>query len=111
MPGDFGFNICQKFESAAETSQEQIYRVEKRLKTPGRISRLVRRMERLEKNLDKLDHQQVQQELIGARQQLETILLDLPAEDANVLQQQLRYRKLPPVKQWPEPLPSHDHFP
>jgi hypothetical protein len=107
----FGFNIYQKFESAAGTSEKQIYRVEKRLKTPGRISRLIRRMERLEKNMDKLDHQQVQRELIGARQQLEVILVDLPAEDANVLQQQLQYRKLPPIKQWPEPPPSHDHFP
>jgi hypothetical protein len=107
----FGFNVCQKFQSAAGTSEQQIYRVEKRLKTPGRISRLIRRMERLEKNLDKLDHQQVRQELIDAGQQLEIILLDLPVEDTDILQQQLRYRNLPPIKQWPEPLPSHDHSP
>jgi hypothetical protein len=107
----FGFNVCQKFQSAAGTSEKQIYRVEKRLKTPGRISRLIRRMERLEENLDKLDHQQVRQELIDAGQQLEIILLDLPVEDTDILQQQLRYRNLPPIKQWPEPLPSRDHSP
>jgi hypothetical protein len=50
----FGADVCGKFTKAAGASKRQVYRTERRLKTLGRIARVIDRLERLQRQLSDL---------------------------------------------------------
>jgi hypothetical protein len=102
----FGADVCGKFTKAAGASKRQVYRTERRLKTPGRIARVIDRLERLQRQLSDLSPRQVQQELYDINRQLEQIVRDLPPEDAELLEEQVELKGLPPIRNWPQRAPK-----
>jgi hypothetical protein len=81
----FGIEVCDKFISSSGASDSQVYRVEKRRKTPGRVYRLLQRLERIESSLNDISPNVLRAELHEARQELVRILRELPAEDSKEL--------------------------
>ena len=90
------------FTSAADAPKRQIYRTERRLRVSGRIARVIDRRRRIQGRLSNLSPRQVQRELNNVSRQLESILQDLPPDDAKLLEERVELKGLPPIRTWPE---------
>jgi hypothetical protein len=103
---DFSVDVCRPFVSKAGVAPEEVYRFERRLKTPGRIYRLGRRLEKLERGAGDLSSRAMQQELAKARTELMNIAEDLSAAELAKLESSLPQKRLPPPKNWPDSEPA-----
>jgi hypothetical protein len=97
----FGGDFCNKFSHAIGASDSQVFRKERRLKTPGKLLNVMNRLERLEKNYDNMAPNDVKAELKKVREQLDAIAEDVTPDDTTVISKQLRYRKLGNPENWP----------
>ena len=50
----FGFEVCEQFIERNDAKSQQVFRVERKLKTPGRINRLLKRVKKLDELAPKL---------------------------------------------------------
>jgi hypothetical protein len=102
----FGMDVCGAFVKRAEASPRQAYRVEKRLKTPGKLDRVIKRLEKLNSEESHLSPSDLQRQLSIIRQDLVMIERDLSSQDAVIVTQVLRFERLPPRREWPDKLPT-----
>lgn len=99
----FGSDVCQKAINYAGVSQQQIYRVERRTKTSGKLSRLLSDIARLEGSVNELSANQMHVELSRLNKELQLLAKDLEPEDQNGLTHVLSKTRLPPSSKWPDP--------
>lgn len=67
---EFAVDVCAPFVKKAGVAPEDVYRFERRLKTPGKLYRVSRRLEKLEKSVSELSPSAVQKELAKVRADL-----------------------------------------
>jgi len=103
---EFAVDVCGPFVNKAGVPEEDVYRFERRLKTPGKLYRLSKRLDKLEHSINELSPRDVQKELAKIRAQLESVTKDLSAAEKSQIEIGLRRPKLPPPERWPisEPL-------
>jgi hypothetical protein len=97
----FGDYVCSSFIKEAGAEKKQVARAEKRLKTPGKLRRALYRIQRLDETADRIRQSDVQRELHRARLELEAVMKDLDANEQEKLLESLKFKKLPPVDEWP----------
>jgi hypothetical protein len=97
----FGADVCQKAIDLAGVSDKQVYRVERRTKTVGKLNRFLSDVERLEKSVDDLTPSQMRKELGRLNHELQLIAKDMEPEEQNGLKKVLRRTNLPPPNKWP----------
>jgi hypothetical protein len=100
---EFAVDVCSPFARKAGVPTEDVYRFERRLKTPGKLYRLSKRLEKLEHSLDGLSIRDIQKELASLRAELDAATKDLSASDRNKILAGLKRPKLPPPEKWPVP--------
>jgi hypothetical protein len=79
---EYSVDVCGAFAQAAKVNPGQVFRVERRLKTPGKLSRVLKKLEQLDKaaetmGTDKLQAQirEVQDELVAVQSELTEALV------------------------------------
>jgi hypothetical protein len=103
---EFAVDVCGPFVNKAHVPKEDVYRFERRLKTPGKLYRLSRRLERLQDSVDELSPSAVRKELASVRADLDAATVDLSAEERGAIDKGLRPRNLPPPHKWPQREPE-----
>jgi hypothetical protein len=99
---EFAIDVCAPFIKKAGVPKEDVYRFERRLKTPGKLYRISRRLEKLEKSVNELSPASVQRELAKVRAELDSATADLSAEEKTAIESKIRPPKLPPPQKWPD---------
>ena len=103
---EFAVDVCGPFTKKASVPKEEIYRFERRLKTPGKLYRISRRLEKLERSATDLSPKSVQKELSSLRAELDAVAADLTTEELAAVEKGLvRSKKMPAPSQWPAPEP------
>jgi hypothetical protein len=97
----FGADVCANAVDLAGVSEKQVYRLERRTKTVGKLSRLLNDIERLEKSVDDLTPTQMRRELGRFNHELQLIAKDLEPAEKKALEKVLEHTALPPPKKWP----------
>lgn len=97
----FGADVCAKAVDLAGVSEKQVYRVERRTKTVGKLDRLLSDIDRLEKSTDDLTPAQMRKELGRFNRELQLIAKDLDPAEKKALEKVLEHTTLPPPKKWP----------
>jgi hypothetical protein len=96
---EFGGIINTTFIEKSRAKDEQVFRVERRTKTPGKIARVIKRLDELNETPAKPEKRRL--ELAMVRQDLEAIEADLKQEETDFLHANLVFENIPPLK--PEP--------
>jgi uncharacterized protein (UPF0335 family) len=102
----FGTDVCTSAVNLAGVSEKQVYRIERRTKTVGKLSRLLSDIERLEKSIDDLSPAQMRKELGRFNHQLLLIAKDLEPAEKIALDEILEHTALPPPNKWPVNVPD-----
>jgi hypothetical protein len=89
--------ISKTFIEEARPKQSQIFRVERRTKTPGKILRLSKRLEELNQVLPRLSKRVREQQLEAIQKQFDEIKKDLSEEETKRLGKALRFENVPPL--------------
>jgi hypothetical protein len=100
---EFAVDVCSPFVKRAGVPEEDVYRFERRLKTPGKLYRLSKRLEKLEHSVDELSPRDIQRELSSLRAELDAATKDLSPMDRDKILAGLKRPKLPPPEKWPVP--------
>lgn len=98
---EFAVDVCNPFLAKAGVSKEEVYRFERRLKTPGRLYRFSKQLRKLEGSVDDLSPSSVKKELGRLRAELDLIESDLSAKDRKAIEKHLNPLKLPSPSNWP----------
>ncbi len=96
---EFGGYINSTFIEKSKAKEEQVFRVERRTKTPGKIARVIKRLDELNETPAKPEKRRL--ELAMVRQELEAIERDLQQQEIEVLHAGLVYENLPPLRPQP----------
>ncbi len=86
---EFAVDVCEPFTKKAGVPKEEIYRFERRLKTPGKLYRLSRRLEKLERSATDLSPKSIQKELGSLRAELDSVAADLTQVELSVVEKGL----------------------
>lgn len=97
----FAVDVCHPFVKKAEANEDQLYRFERRLKTPGKLKRLSRRLERLQRQTSDLSPKNLAKELAAARYDLDQIIEDISPKELELIKKALASPNLPPPNKWP----------
>lgn len=97
----FGTDVCAKAIKFAGVNEKQVYRVERRTKTVGKLGRLLGDIERVENSRKELSDAQMDRELARFNRELRLIAKDLEPEEQQALEGVLKDTKLPPPSKWP----------
>jgi hypothetical protein len=100
---EFAVDVCGPFITKAGVPKEDVYRFERRLKTPGKLYRFSKRLEKLEHSVDELSPRSVRKELGSLRAEFESIAQHLSPLERQSLEPALKRPKLPPPEKWPVP--------
>jgi hypothetical protein len=98
---EFGADVCGAITKNSGASDHQIFRIEKRSKTPGRIRRLIDKLEDLNEIEGQLSKSELARLLERVRRDLELLEKDLSPDEIKTLHQALRFENLPPLKEMP----------
>src|SRR5258708_6117312 len=98
----FGDYVCSSFIKEAGVTPQQVARVERRTKTPGKLLRALRRLEQLDKAAATMSKEAIEGELHKATAQLSGAIHDLSPEEAKILEKGLSFKNLPPLTDWPK---------
>jgi hypothetical protein len=98
----YAVDVCSAVRRESGASPTQVYRMERRLKTPGKIRRLIDELEELDKIAPKLSRKDYDERLAEITRRIEAIRRDLTEEEMAALNKTLRYENLPPLRQIPE---------
>lgn len=99
---EFAVDVCAPFIKKAGVPKDEIYRFERRLKTPGKLYRINRRLEKLENSVTELSPAAIRKELAKVRSGLDAATADLSAQEKAAIESKIRPRRLPPPQKWPE---------
>jgi hypothetical protein len=99
---EFGIDVCGAFTQKAGASKRQIYRVEKRLKAPGKINRLIKKLESLDRMANTLSKAEMRRQLDSVKRDLDLLEKDMTSEEIEGLQNSLKFKNLPPLRDLPE---------
>jgi hypothetical protein len=99
---EFAVDVCDPFVEKAGADTKQVYRFERRLKAPGKIYRLTKRLDKLQKSLDSLSPNDVRKELAGLRTEWESLGSHLSQSERELLDPLLKRPHLPPPARWPQ---------
>ena len=102
---EFAIDVCTPFAEKAGVAVNQIYRFERRTKTPGKIQRITKRLDKLQRSISELSPKDVQAELGDLKHQLEGVAEDLSSEELKEVQKNLKRKGLPPPSKWPPASP------
>jgi hypothetical protein len=80
----------------------------KRDMTPGKISRVIQRLEKLQELEKHASSQVVQEELQRIAYELQAVERDLEPEERQFVEKQLELKGLPPPHKLPKPIPDHE---
>jgi hypothetical protein len=97
----FGTDVCAKAIDLAGVSEKQVYRLERRTKTVGKLGRFLSDVERLEKSVDDLTPAQMRKELGRLNHELQLIAKDMDPAEQKGLEKVLEHTNLPPPMKWP----------
>jgi hypothetical protein len=100
---EFAVDVCSPFVRKAGVPKEDVYRFERRLKTPGKLYRLSKRLEKLEHSVNELSPRAIQKELASLRAELDAATKDLSTSDRDKILVGFKRPKLPPPEKWPTP--------
>ncbi|QND70755.1 hypothetical protein [Tardiphaga robiniae] len=103
---EFAVDVCGPFSRKAGVELGDIYRFERRLKTPGKLYRIASSLEKLERSVDELSPKAVQKELARLRGELDAAASDLTPRDIENVEKLLNRPKLPSPQKWPKPEPA-----
>lgn len=103
---EFAVDVCEPFQKKAGATKDQVYRFERRLKTPGKLNRLVRRLAHIESSIEELSPRALKKELAELQGQLALIAEDLTKGELSIVEERLTTQRLPPPSKWPQPSPS-----
>ena len=78
----FSDNVIERIDDGPNINHNDIIRTEKRTALPGRIQELYYRIDRLERNLNNLSNNQIQNELLIIKQEVSNLIAVLPNQDA-----------------------------
>jgi hypothetical protein len=98
---EFAVDVCAPFIKKAGVPKEDVYRFERRLKTPGKLYRLGKRLDKLEHSVGELSPKDVQKELANIRAELESITEEISTSERSIVMTGLRRDRLPPPERWP----------
>lgn len=98
----FAGDVCHPFLKKADASEEQIFRFERRLKTPGKLKRLSKHLERIERQAPDLSPNNLAKELAAARHELNQIAADISPEEMKLIDKAISPSTLPRPRKWPE---------
>ncbi len=98
---EYSMDVCGEFTAAAHVNKSQVFRVERRLKTPGRLNRLLKKLEQLDRVAEKMGTDKLQDELKEVQRELAAIQNELSDEDNKVLQRALVFENLPTLRRRP----------
>lgn len=103
----YAIDVCEPFKEEAGASDQQVYRFERRTKTAGKLYRLAKHLEKLEKSAAEISSKDMQRELAEANRELSSLMRDLsPAEAEFVETKLIKSTGLPPPSRWPSPAPE-----
>lgn len=88
---EFGHLFISEFSGQLGVKKDQIFRAERRTKTPGKIIRALHRLEQLEKEVQDLSPKQVQEQIKLIREQLDDGLSDLSTKDEMIARKVIRH--------------------
>jgi hypothetical protein len=102
----FGDYVCSSFIKESGATPDQVVSIQHRLKTPGKLRRVLLRIDRLDKAASHLSKLQLQERLHKAHHELKAAMEDLTVEEASELKNTLKsLPHLPPVAEWPSDEP------
>jgi hypothetical protein len=82
---EFGSDICDYAINQSKANSRQIYRTERRLKTPGKMKRLISRIEKIEKITKPLESTSIQNEIDHIKIDINRIMDDLSQNERELL--------------------------
>jgi hypothetical protein len=103
---EFAVDVCEPFRKKAGATEEQVYRFERRLMTPGKLNRLAKRLQRLENSVAALSPRDMQKELSEANREFSKIIKDLTPAEVQVVETGITLKDIPPPSKWPLPAPE-----
>ena len=98
---EYSVDVCGAFTEAAKVNKGQIYRVERRLKTPGKINRVLKKIEQLDKAAETMGIDKLQDQLKDVLDELQAIQSELSEEDRKKMRQALIFENLPMLRERP----------
>jgi hypothetical protein len=98
---EFGVDVCGAVTAKSGASESQIFRTEKRRKTPGRLARLIEHLEQVDQLQGKLSKGELARQMEMVRRELAVIERDLTPEESDVLHRYLQFENIPPLRQVP----------
>jgi hypothetical protein len=98
---EYSVDVCGAFTEAAKVNKGQIYRVERRLKTPGKINRVLKKIEQLDKAAETMGTDKLQDQLKDVQDELQAIQSELSEEDRKKMRQALIFENLPMLRERP----------
>jgi hypothetical protein len=98
--------VIDGIKALARPTPRQVYRTERRTKTPGKLYRIGQRLEKLDAAADQLSKRAIEQELAEIREELEKVQRDLTTAERRVVFKVLEFKNLPPISRWPRKSPE-----
>jgi hypothetical protein len=98
---EYSVDVCGAFTDAAKANKGQIYRVERRLKTPSKINRVLKKIEQLDKAAETMGTDKLQDQLKDVQEELQAIQSELSEEDRKKMRQALNFENLPMLRERP----------
>lgn len=98
---EYGLDVCGAFTEAAKANKGQVYRVERRLKTPGKLNRVLKKIEQLDKAAESMGTDKLQAQLKDVQDELQTISSELTEEERKMMRQALLFENLPMLRERP----------
>jgi hypothetical protein len=98
---EYSVDVCGAFTEAAKVNKGQVYRVERRLKTPGKINRVLKKIEQLDKAAETMGTDKLQDQLKDVQDELQAIQSELSEEDRKKMRQALIFENLPMLRERP----------
>jgi hypothetical protein len=89
------------FTAAAHVNKSQVFRVERRLKTPGKLNRLLKKLEQLDQVAEKMGTDKLNVELKDVQRELAAIQSELSDEENKQIQKALVFENLPVLRRRP----------
>lgn len=107
---EFGVNVCEIFAAATKVSDNQIYRIEKRLKTPGKLRRLIFKLEKLDEIAGRISNEQLLRELSEVYRILDSVKSDLTEAEHERLLGTFKFKNLAPLNKIPDQILRAPHL-
>lgn len=107
----YGAQVCGATINEAEAKPKQVFRTERRLKTPGKLYRVMNELEKLDDMAINMPKSQVIEQVARIRWELARVEADLTTEERERLLKVLHYENLGPIKDVPphkaiDPMPK-----